>query len=70
MVGGVSGSVSCNVGGRFNISNIGSQIGSGSGIRSWIAASEQQRDGSGVGSGRLCKSVDESVVRSVGGSFG
>ena len=67
------GSVSGNIDGRFSSSNIGGRIGSGSGIRSWtlqcvIAAAEQQRDGSGVGGGSLCRSVDESVVGSVGGS--
>ena len=75
VVGGVSGSVSGNVDDRFSSSNIGGRIGSGSGIRSWtfqcvIAAAEQQRAGSGVGGGSLCRSVDESVVGSVDGSFG
>ena len=75
VVGGVSGSVSGNVGGRFSSSNISGRIGSGSGIRSWtlqcmVAAAEQQRDGSGVGGGSLCRSVDKSVVGSVGRSFG
>ena len=67
-IGGVSGSVSRNVGGRYSSSTIGSRIGSGSDIRSWIAAAEQQCDRSGVGGGSLCRSVDESVVGSVGGS--
>ena len=61
VVGGVSGSVIGNVGGLFSSSNIGSRIGSGSVIRIWIAAAEQQRDGNGVGGGSLCRSVDESV---------
>ena len=61
LVGSVSDGVSWNVGGHFNSSNIGSQIVSGSGIRSWIAVAEQQRDRSGVGSCRLCRSVDRSV---------
>ena len=70
VVSGVSGSMSWDVGNLFNSSNIGSRICSGSGIRSWIAAAEQQRDGSGVGGGSLCRSVEKSVVGSVGGSFG
>ena len=35
MVGGVGGSLSGNVGGRFSSSNLGSRIVSVSGIRSW-----------------------------------
>ena len=35
-----------------------------------IAAAEQQRDGSGIGGGSLCRSVDGSVGVSVGGSVG
>ena len=35
-----------------------------------IVAAEQQRDGSSVGGGSLCSSVDGSDGGSVGGSFG
>ena len=35
-----------------------------------ITAAEQQSDGSGVGDGSLCSSVDGSIGRSIGGCFG